>query len=129
MKIIILLALLSLTTFSCSHFHHHHSSDSSDELTLNNGKKWKSDIHTYNSIKNMQKIVTSTSPKKLEKSLNNELDKLINGCEMDGADHDALHIYLEGLMASITKLGENPSRTDIGEVGKILRKYTEYFEK
>jgi hypothetical protein len=95
------------------HDHAHEHDAPAKELALNNGSKWKTDEATKTNVAALQAIVsefdasgdqslagyTSTG-----KKLNEGVTQLVSACTMSGADHDALHTWLEPLMGSIHAL-------------------------
>ena len=127
-KFLVLIVIGSSLIFaSCAH--HHHGGSSSQGVELNNGKKWQSDKHTYDSINRMKKTVKSSSGKNLKKNLDAELEKLFNGCTMEGKDHDALHDYLNILMPAISELQKGVTKKRTEKVESVLKDYDSYFKK
>jgi hypothetical protein len=130
---VILIIMMLIGGVSCSHHSHSHSK-SSTELTLNNGKKWKSDKHTMDRIIEMKKTVVNSkmmSNTALKNSLDLELSSLIQGCIMKGKDHDALHVFLEKLMPLIEKLKDTDvesSKHVRKKIKNLLNLYSDYFE-
>jgi len=126
----VILILSNMIIAGCSHMHGHHNEEHASEgMTLNDGKKWKSDTHTMESIQRMRKVAKTIPASKLKKSLKKELNELINGCRMEGADHDALHVYLSELMPTINRLGASPKDSKVQKVRALLDKYSNYFEE
>ena len=83
------------------------------ELQLNEGAKWIADDATKNNIASLVEIVNdpeNSGVKKKEKllsQLQTGIDSLIYQCRMQGADHDALHIWLEQFMNDMEALKES----------------------
>ena len=82
-------------------------------LALNNGEKWKADESTNNNVTALEKIVSDFRPtdqktpedyKVLHASLQGAIEKMVKECRMQGADHDALHLWLEPLMGMVKRL-------------------------
>ncbi|HYK56544.1 MAG TPA: hypothetical protein VEV15_08680, partial [Flavisolibacter sp.] len=110
-------------------------------LILNNGAKWKSDESTNSNVAQL-KAVTSRFHENKNKSLadyitaGNELqtgvDKMIKECRMQGADHDALHLWLEPLMKNVAALKKAASEQEASQalagITARLDMYTQYFE-
>lgn len=130
---IVLIIMMVIGGVSCSH-DSHQNNKISIELTLNNGEKWHSDKHTMDSINSMKEIVfysKTTGENPLKKSLDAELNKLIQGCTMEGENHDALHVYLEELMPLIEKLEDadkEVSKHAEKKIKNLLAQYSDYFE-
>lgn len=135
LKNTVLIALLALTA-GCSHFSHGHEHTSENEksslLSLNHGNKWKSDTSTMNLIMSMREVVRlNTDYVDLEDGLNEELNKMIKGCTMTGADHEELHTFLSALIPEINKLGSEEQKIAadaLEEIKKLLNIFTDYFE-
>ena len=60
------------------------------------------------------------------------LNKLISECKMTGADHDALHKWLEPLIGEMGKLKKSTNEQEaagiVKEIDEQLKLYTQYFE-
>ncbi len=111
------------------------------ELALNNGTKWKADSVTNHNVANLRGIAddfkTEPAPsvsdyQKLSADLNTGLNKMIKECKMTGADHDALHIWLQPILEENAEL-KNISATEIAgtifkSIDKRLDNYNNYFE-
>lgn len=120
---------LIAATIACNHENnaeHHTSLQSIDsaknsshepkpesELQLNNGKKWKLDDTTRKNIENITHVFSKLKSKapissnefnnagyKIQKAT----DQLINGCRMEGADHEALHKWLLPFLSTVESL-------------------------
>lgn len=83
------------------------------KLMLNNGAKWKADqatITNVNRLKNIVKHAYSKTTRSLKdhqattKALQEGLDRMIQECRLKGPNHQALHKWLEPLMAKINQL-------------------------
>ena len=107
-------------------------------LSLNNGAKWQADASTNANVGALKNILALAKPTATEhyqatgKLLQAGLDKMIRECRMQGADHEALHQWLEPLMGQVQKLQEASSieeaQTLYGELEKQLQVYDAYFE-
>ena len=88
------------TTAPAAETHADHG-EQATELALNNGEKWKADSTTLQNVALLQKIVSGTKQENLENhlkiaaSLQDGLNKMVSECKMKGADHEALHHWLE----------------------------------
>jgi len=118
--------------------HTEHAGQATD-LVLNNGVKWKADSTTVFNVALLQNIISLAKKESLENyhqaatTLQDGLNKMISECKMKGADHEALHHWLEPLMER-TKALKNASsiesaKTISGEIEKQLNLFSEYFEK
>ena len=86
----------------------------------------------------LQKIVSGTKQENLENhlkiaaSLQDGLNKMVSECNMKGADHEALHHWLEPIMEKTKELKNANSietaRTIFGEIEKQLNLFPQYFE-
>lgn len=107
-------------------------------FVLNNGAKWKADSTTLLNVALLQAIVSGAKQKSLENyiqtatKLQDGLSKMVNECKMKGADHDALHQWLEPLMEKTKELKKattTESATAIfSEIEKHLNLFTQYFD-
>lgn len=74
------------------------SRDNGDELTLNQGNKWKVDDHMLVHIRNMEQDIQAFSQQdnypELAQKLQDNLNLLTSDCTMEGGAHDALHKWL-----------------------------------
>ncbi len=117
---------------------HHDEPKKTGELTLNNGAKWKADSTTWLNVASLQIIVSGArkeSPEnfmQMARALENGLNKMVSECKMKGADHDALHRWLEPVIDNTIKL-KNAKTTESGavilsEIEKQLGLFQQYFE-
>jgi len=105
-------------------------------LELNDGRKWDMDTHTRASFLGMaqsfssadRKSLAGDGLKKLGTDLRNGVDKLIEGCTMEGAAHDQLHTYLMGYIPAVEKLSKSGEIDDANIVGHYLNNYNKYFK-
>jgi hypothetical protein len=107
-------------------------------LVLNNGTKWKADSTTFLNMELLQKIIFSAKKESLENYLQTAegilggLNKMVNECKMKGADHEALHHWLEPLMEKTKELKNANSmetaRTIFEEIEKQMDLFSQYFE-
>ena len=111
------------------------------KLALNNGTKWKSDESTNKNVAELETITdrfTTSQPKltadftSVANELQAGLDKMIKECRMQGADHEALHQWLEPLMKDVNELkkanDEKEASKLFNEISEQLNNYHQYFE-
>lgn len=107
-------------------------------LALNNGLKWKADSTTLVNVDLLQKIISGAKKESQENYtqiavvLQNGLNKMIKECKMKGADHIALHHWLEPLLEK-TKALKNANNIDtaritFGEIERQINLFPQYFE-
>jgi len=107
-------------------------------LVLNNGSKWKADSTTLLKVALLQNIVSGAKKESLEnynqtaKQLQDGLNKMVSECKMKGADHDALHQWLEPLMEKTKEL-KNTTATEnalvlLSEIEKQINLFPQYFK-
>lgn len=140
---------------ACNSGEHQHSGDVHNEattvtgdqhenesgLSLNNGQKWQADASTNENVKSMQQVVDdfkASGKTGLNDYLNTGselrigIDKMISECRMQGADHDALHKWLEPLMQMTKELNDAKDETAASaafvKVHDQLAMYNTYFE-
>lgn len=115
--------------------------EQTSELALNNDSKWKADSVTNYNVTNLQNIAndfkTKSTPsvsdyQKLNTDLTTGLNKMIKECKMDGADHDALHIWLEPVLKENAELKISTDTKIAGNIFKSidtrLDNYNNYFQ-
>ena len=155
-KLSVILSVVLLS--ACSHFEHHHSNvhhpdettsnnatnsheshtsnKSSLKLRLNGDDKWLMDEHTRSVTLVMANRFSSIDIDahsqqeltQLGEQLSLDLDKLIQGCTMEGASHNALHDFLTGFIPELEKLKTTGSVSSAKHVQYQLTEYQKYFE-
>lgn len=121
--------------------HDNHTNNEIQELTLNNGEKWKIDestrFHTSNLVKIVEEFENQNSTNldsyhKFADKMLLELQELINKCTMDGKDHDALHLWLEPVLNETKSIKNSDNINNISKSSAILikdvKKFNNYFE-
>jgi len=121
--------------------HVNHDIKQTTELALNNDAKWKADSVTNHNVANLRSIADNFKLKstpsvskyqKLSADLNTGLNKMIKECKMIGADHDALHLWLQPILKENTELKNNTDTEIAGTIFKSIDKrldnYNNYFE-
>ena len=128
--------------------HAEHDADSSHQqktgehaLALNNGKKWDGDESTNQNVEALKSIITPFGQKEnrtmedysvLAADLQAGLDKMVKECRMKGADHDALHLWLEPLMKDVADLKNSKTVNEAAglftKINEQVNIYNSYFE-
>ena len=107
-------------------------------LALNNGAKWKVDSITMVNIGLLKKIIADVGKNETKNfttiagQLQESLNKLISECKMTGADHEALHKWLEPLLEKVKTLkGASAANgpTLIKDITDYLNLFEKYFEQ
>lgn len=131
-KITILIPVISLLLFSCSHTsnekskhqtetvpHEEHQHNAEIQtIELNNGEKWKVDAIMITHIRHMEKDVISFAKveqkdyKLLSEKLQSNIDLLISNCTMKGKAHDELHKWLLPYIDLANELSEAKDETE-----------------
>src|ERR1019366_6753705 len=133
MKNLLPILLMAATLWACKNTRHseneaqhvlsvpdYHQPES-EKLVLNNGAKWKTDNTTNFNVSNLKAIVEKfnhgTKPSlqqysKVAEELQHGLDKLISECKMHGAEHTALHQWLEPFIKEVIQLKAASTLTD-----------------
>jgi hypothetical protein len=126
------------------HATHEHSHDTeptnTTSLALNNGAKWEADESTR---KHTSALIKATDafeqqPKKdlaayhaFADEAQSILQELINGCTMEGPNHDALHLWLEPVLNDVKNLKDCKEETTAKEKATVLttdiKKYPQFF--
>lgn len=88
------------------------SKDTVATMPMNNGSKWKADEATKKNVGAMVQIVADTTytdaskRKLLYTNLQAKIDVLVKECSMKGAEHDALHVWLEKVLKDLKEVKE-----------------------
>lgn len=111
------------------------------QLSLNNGSKWKADTATNQRVQELKVIVENFKIKpspalndftSLGNDVNSTLQKMIKGCTMTGADHEALHLWLEPLLKESKALQStkdvDSARENFNFIDAQINDYQTYFE-
>jgi len=152
---ILLAALIAFSLLSCNNESSQVAADETEfnaeqtevqgtdaaSLTLNNGKKWQADENTNMHASNMNALVenfraqTNNDDETYQvfaADLQNELAYLVRDCRMKGPDHDALHLWLEPVMADAKALEKAATAAEGKPIAEKLSinisKFNEYFE-
>ena len=144
--------MLSLAVSACSHAPHaeHHAAQQDNahphhkvstvknadfHIPLNGQDKWLLDSHTRSVLKTMHSRFLQASLTRMTQAeriylaaqLEQDLDKLIQGCTMESGAHDALHTYLNALVPAVSQLKESGELVHAEQVRHLLEIYPEYF--
>lgn len=117
----------------------HEHDEKGTELQLNSGAKWKADSTTIVNTANLQTIISVAKKNSLEeflqtsKALQDGLNKMVKECTMQGADHDALHIWLKPLIKNTKELSKTSSIENathiLQELETQMNLFPQYFQK
>jgi hypothetical protein len=155
MKKLLILLLLTGTLWSCNNPRHAENKDAADtsevknhqhgqvseKLVMNNGAKWKVDVSTNNNVRNLQEILKKFNNGsdqslpayiKIHEDLQHGIDKMIIECKMKGPNHEALHKWLEPLIAMVAQLKQASTVPEAASALKAIdaqaNLYNQYFE-
>lgn len=113
---------------------HEHSSD---ELQLNEGKKWKVDDSMMVHLRNMSSSLLTFrlnehTSHKLADSLQINIELLTSNCTMKGAAHDELHKWLIPFIDKVNDFAKVKTENEAAELYKELVKsfdtFNQFFE-
>lgn len=109
-------------------------------LSLNNGVKWRSDENTRRHVANLSSRINGfnklSDPQindyhALASNMQDELNGLVKECRMKGAEHEALHHWLEPVLQHVKELKEAGSvkdaRETLGQLAVQVQKFNQYF--
>ena len=112
-----------------------------DGLTLNNGNKWQTDESTWLHAVNLNALVAVFETKEdsdiesyhgFAANMQEELGGLVKDCKMKGADHDALHLWLEPVMKDVNDLKKTATADEGKQIAETLtanvKKFDKYFK-
>ncbi len=142
-----ILAIITLTAFSCSdNGGHDHSEGEHEEehhaaigdLVKDGENKWKANKETTMAVYNMQKIMKSCEGKEnaeayavLNSQLNEEFNYIFEKCNMTGEAHNQLHNFLHPMMAMFEGLESGDvenCKKSYADLTAQLAIYSDYFE-
>lgn len=108
---------------------------------LNDGAKWNADASTNENVVNLKSIIdrfkTNADPAvedyhAFQASFTDGIGKMVKECKMQGADHDALHVWLEPLMKDNKEMKELDSKESLAAsfntISQRVDIYPQYFE-
>ena len=123
---------------------HGHLSEGEDHkigLSLNNGSRWQTDESTWVHAVSLNALVEAFNKKEhtdieayrvFGTAMQNELGGLVKDCKMKGADHDALHLWLEPVMKDVNDLNKAGTADEGSNIVATLtadvEKFNLYFE-
>ena len=120
---------------------HHEKAANIDGLLLNNGAKWIADSITNLNVKSILGIIEKFNigtdkylPAYIAVSgdLQQGLNKMISECKMQGEDHEALHKWLEPLIAQVSKLKVATTTANADTLFEAIhtrvKLYSQYFQ-
>ncbi len=99
--------------------------------SLNNGRKWKADEATRKNAAEMAQVVNdrayadAAKRMQLYAALQTKIDTMVKQCTMQGPEHDALHVWLTGVLGDMKELKEEAG--EYNEVRADLKKDIEQF--
>ena len=155
MKKSLILLLLTGTLWSCNNPRHaenkdvadtseaknHQHGQASEKLVMNSGVKWEVDAGTSNNVRNLQEILKKfdsgsdrslVAYKKTHEDLQHGIDKMVIECKMNGPAHEALHKWLEPLIAQVAELKQASTVPDAASALKAIdaqaNLFNQYFE-
>lgn len=109
--------------------------------SLHNGQKWKADANTNKNVGQLKQILTDfqmedshaeSDYRRFQKDFSAGLQNMVRECKMTGADHDALHVWLEPLMQDNRRLAEVRERASMEGIVQTMSDrlsiYSQYFE-
>ncbi len=108
---------------------------------LNNGAKWKADVSTNENVANLKSIINefkvNADPEvkdyqAFQVKFTDGIGKMVKECKMQGADHDALHVWLEPLMKDNKDMKGLDSKESLASafhtISQRVDLYPQYFE-
>lgn len=117
-----------------------HNAEHTKELSLNNGVKWQTDESTRTHVAKLNALIDAFNSKEnadiasyhaFAGDMQKELNELIRDCKMQGADHDALHLWLQPVLQDVSKMkkvkatGEGKHLAE--QITNNVKKFDQYF--
>lgn len=109
--------------------------------SLNDGAKWKADASTNENVANLKSMIdqfkTNADPEvkdyqEFQAKFTDGISKMVTECKMKGADHDALHVWLEPLMKDNKDMKDLDSKEALASafhtISQRVDLYPQYFE-
>ena len=105
-------------------------------LSLNDGKKWKTDQKTLEHAAELEAQLnifeksgknSESDYKALATDLSSELNELVADCKMSGPAHDALHQWLEPVLRDVSALKNTPTAAEGAETVESIKKRVKLF--
>ena len=108
-----------------------HEHSTSEEIVLNNGKKWHVDENMMAFIRAMEEDVLAypdmeETSDALKAKLQENLDNLTSNCTMKGQAHDELHKWLLPYIDQVDQLGDDEEW--YAELQESFKTFNTYFE-
>jgi len=138
MKRLTVIILLSVTCFTANAKGFYQHEKTSEDLVLNHGARWKIDQPTSINVTRLQQIVgnanirTIADYRQAGNALQAGINQMIKECRMKGADHLALHKWLEPLIENVSRLNRAtkaaPARKIFNTIHIRLGLFHQYFE-
>ena len=105
-------------------------------VPLNKGNKWKADEATKKNVAGMVKVVNdsiyadATKRRQLYATLQSKIDTLVSQCRMQGAEHDALHVWLEKVLKDMKEMKkeDNEYREAYAALKRDIESFYGFFE-
>ena len=105
-------------------------------VQLNNGSKWKADETTKRNVAAMMRVFGDgnyadvAKKRELLVNMQSRIDTLINQCRMKGADHVALHAWLEKVLKDMKELkeGDDEHNEAPAALEKDIESFYAFFE-
>lgn len=123
---------------SREHKKHVYNNSWTEEIAMNDGKKWKADAVTNAGVEHMQNSINTRTFNTLDdyhqlaEKLNDDKNYVIKNCSMKGAPHENLHIWLLPLMAKIDALSKAKSFEEASKIKHSIEEnmnaYNNYFQ-
>ncbi len=118
--------------------HTEHSTPPALTLSLNDGTRWQMDPHTRETMGLTRTtlseavVADAASGQSLGVTLQGQLDQLISGCTMTGADHDALHgfltVYIPAVQALQAVTDDASATAQLTALRAMVAEYDRFFE-
>ena len=123
--------------------HHSHHGKSTEQLTLNNGKKWATDDNLRQGMSRIREALTAELPaihsgkasaeqyRTLAKKVNEQVEFMVQNCKLDKDADAMLHLVLTELIAGADAMSERKSnkakRHGAEKIAHALESYGAYF--
>ncbi|HMT75493.1 MAG TPA: hypothetical protein PKA77_15580 [Chitinophagaceae bacterium] len=112
-----MIVFVSCNSKSTKEKHENHDTKKDEQVitTPVNNTKWKADEATKKNVSAIVQVISDNSytdagkREELYSNLKAKIDILVKECSMKGADHDALHVWLEKVLEGLKNLKDKSS--------------------
>ena len=139
--LIVGIAISAWAHFRVAHNGHHHDDHAASALSLNDGKRWTTDLPLRTGMLRIREaiepvlrsqgegLIEPEAAEALKAAIQENVNYLIANCQLRPQADATLHVLITDLLSGRAMLSEKPeSKEGIALLASALRKYPEYFD-